>query len=71
MHDMAQNLDRLRAVCQLLSLTPNSYLKFAVPLGRRVAEAFDHSYCSAHNTLPITYITDQCEASEQEIEATS
>ncbi|KAJ5619214.1 hypothetical protein N7510_003198 [Penicillium lagena] len=37
---MAQNLDRLSSIQKHLSLSPNSHVKFALSLGRRLAECY-------------------------------
>ncbi|RMJ21526.1 hypothetical protein PHISP_07602, partial [Aspergillus sp. HF37] len=47
---LAQNLDRLSSVRKHLSLSPNSHVKFAVSLGRRLAE-FDLCYKSPLTVL--------------------
>ncbi|KAL2835420.1 hypothetical protein BJY01DRAFT_76872 [Aspergillus pseudoustus] len=48
---MAQNLDRLSSIRNYLSLSPNANVKYAVSLGRRLAE-FDLSYRSPLTRLP-------------------
>lgn len=63
---MAQNLDRLGSIRQHLSLSPNSHVKFAVSLGRRLAE-FDLCYKSPLTMLrALDYVSEGLTTEEQE-----
>jgi hypothetical protein len=60
---MTQNLDRLGSIQRHLSLSPNSHGKFAVSLGRRLAE-YSISFGSPFTMLS-TFVASKRDVDDQ------